>query len=784
MSSVSAPKGAGRKPKRQKASVNSPSEAASGPADSAPSAPDTVHAQKDPSSLPAIPTVPRQHNTRAKNKDIHPGNAHHAYTQTRRPSAVVAAEREEQEKQAVEVERKRLEACNRLAALEDEVQAEMKELTTNFAKPARSVPPLVSKPPTSKKKKSDIQAERDALLKRLDELNDRAVSDDEIEVFSSREDNLSEDETNLARVQHNSDEDDTTERPKDPEVDSDDVVELVQDQTQTKSRGRKVPRTSRAEVNELRSNPATSGSNPTSTPTVTTSTAASTTSSQPPTAKSLKKRKKRPASATDSRSKKAKTNELSPSAHPTSAFPSGLKKITKPKKQVIINEAEESMLREGQSVGFDDNHTAELGERQLLQGNSEGAKIPIKIEEKPLQLPVGKAARNDGEKRFTSKHLPEFILKAGGDRKIFTPLVKEAAGYIHSWCPLKKSLVESVVKRGFGKEVTLAESGKDAVSVVANQKVVNLRHELATGATDIVQDYIKAHWTTRPPPQDEDEETEWVFRTEGDVAEWAKYMTRKFSIPPSTVQLSPMHFADFEVDGDTGEVLLRQGMFQHELLLRTLAIYFAHVDSIPQNIKRYDIDDDGKPRYPFGALEMSIQALERALTLFHTGKLVPCGDFSYLNWGAIGVLDSRGNTTKFLRHDEFHSTIKRLTADRWKAIIEGAKQYMKPKRGATPSKPAKKRSLPKEEVDEDSGDGDDELDIMMSDPPEPLEVVVPAVAAGQGPKGIIQVLEAQEALPPAGLNGQVSMEVTEDGDGEEDANEGSEIDSEVAVGDD
>ncbi|KAK7035431.1 hypothetical protein VNI00_011962 [Paramarasmius palmivorus] len=386
-------------------------------------------------------------------------------------------------------------------------------------------------------------------------------------------------------------------------------------------------------------------------------------------------------------------------------IPTGLNTKAKSKGRKPDNDiVPDSMLQEGKSVGFEDN------------------KNIVKIKEEPIELAVGKAARGAGEKKFSSKHLPEFIRDEGGDRKIFTPLAKITAGYVHSWGALKKTQVEAIITAGFGRTIALPESGKDAISVLANGKLSDLRHEIATGAIENVHEFIKAHWTSLPPLATGEEESEWVFRSEDDVADWAQYMTKRYSVPGSGLPLSPMHFANFHADDVTGTVLLKQGLFQHELVLHTFAIYLSHVDAIPPEKRPREVKKDGSPKFPFGMLELSIQAVERALTFFHSGRYVPPGqhdEFSYLRWGQLPVKDFHGEKTKYLKHNEFSKTIKDMGADRWQVIIDGARQYMKQKWRAA-AKPQSKKRREKEDAENDESDGDEEMDIVMSDPLEPI----------------------------------------------------------------
>ncbi|KAJ8096278.1 hypothetical protein PM082_011433 [Marasmius tenuissimus] len=277
----------------------------------------------------------------------------------------------------------------------------------------------------------------------------------------------------------------------------------------------------------------------------------------------------------------------------------------------------------------------------------------VKITPQPLILPTGKSACN-GETKFSSKHLPEFILKNNGARKLFIPLCKEAASYVHGWSTLHKELLQGVVNRGWGE-------GQ------GNVKASDLHHELGTGALAVVESFIKQHWSDLPAPADPDEEIGWVFRNEEDVASWAAWQTMRFSVG-SGPQLSPVLFATFVAD-EEGNVLKKKGMFKNELILRVLALYFAHVETILPN--------KWISSFPFGALELAIQAVERALVSYLTGRPAISGSFLYEDWGKKPVPDSKG--WEKLKAMEFRKTIESLSEEKQQAIIAGAPAFVKAK---------------------------------------------------------------------------------------------------------
>ncbi|KAK7035432.1 hypothetical protein VNI00_011963 [Paramarasmius palmivorus] len=203
-----------------------------------------------------------QHNTRLKNKDVHPGQAHKAYDQTRRSSAVVAAERAEVARKNEEAEKQRLGARDRLAAYEDRAQTEIQELTQNFLAPGKLTSKSIGGDKNTKAaKKKDLRqkakAELEALRKRISELEQQNSSGSDIEVTSVREDQ-SEEETH---ENQNDSDNDAAEKPQPVDVvaDADDDVMVVDSvEGQPKAQGKKTPRTTRAEINKARTLPPSS----------------------------------------------------------------------------------------------------------------------------------------------------------------------------------------------------------------------------------------------------------------------------------------------------------------------------------------------------------------------------------------------------------------------------------------------------------------------------------------------------------------------------------------------
>ncbi|KAL0567843.1 hypothetical protein V5O48_014155 [Marasmius crinis-equi] len=202
----------------------------------------------------------------------------------------------------------------------------------------------------------------------------------------------------------------------------------------------------------------------------------------------------------------------------------------------------------------------------------------------------------------------------------------------------------------------------------------------------------------------------------------SKWKTTKFIIDKGP-QLSPFHFADFMGNPETGEVTERKGMFENDLLLQVMAIYYAHVNALPPTTCMSG--------YPAGILELAIQALERALTCYTSGNVPsrPAKEFSHTAWGNQEAIDCKGVVKH--KDNKFCKTIKTLSAAKWDVIKTKALAYVKPKQGT--KLPRKKKGEVSMEIREAPGDSDN--DVMI---PEPLQgtdkVVQAANNSGESPK--------------------------------------------------
>ncbi|ESK83825.1 hypothetical protein Moror_13526 [Moniliophthora roreri MCA 2997] len=624
-------------------------------------------------------TMPQKPITRSSNKEVHPGQLHKAYDKIRQPTAAVQAEQKQKAEAAAEAERQRIRNRDELTVFEDNAQKLADKYKQTFTHPDNSHKP--QKSPTvpnlaPKSSKSNRQAEREVLLRALASLessNDESIKS--INEPESKHDGVDSVNGNEEPGPADRSDDEESHQAEHPASEEPELVVV-----EVKKHGHAV-KTSWTEVNATRVTRA-------STSLITTAI-----QSSDSTENNVPAKRKNSTAISTAKTKKPKgsSKDANPALPPT-----GLKKEDKKKKKgkwmTNLDPDDSTMLQEGKSIGFDDNNTAEMAKRVAQISSTSITKGIVKIKSEVIELPMGKAARKPGKTKFTNKHLPSFIMDNAGDRRILSPLAKEALGYVHSWKVIPMSLVQGILNRRWGEgKATVPENGKDVVTAIVNTRASDFRHELGEAAIKVVSEYIKSNWSDEPASTDEDE-TVWIFCGPEDISAWAQYQTSKYCTKDSpNLLLSPFHFRHFMVYQDTDEIALKHGRLENELILRVFAHYLSIVDAIPDGIQWI------QPCRPFGVLELVIQAVEHALTMYHSGQQTPVGTFSLDGWG-----------------------IKPLSDAKWEAIISGARLFIKPKRGS--------KRLAKDvnaQPGNDCGkESEREQDIMMSDPPEPTEEVL------------------------------------------------------------
>ncbi|KAI0070657.1 hypothetical protein K474DRAFT_1713148, partial [Panus rudis PR-1116 ss-1] len=116
---------------------------------------------------------------------------------------------------------------------------------------------------------------------------------------------------------------------------------------------------------------------------------------------------------------------------------------------------------------------------------------------------------------------------------------------------------------------------------------------------------------------------------------------------------------------------------------------------------------------PIGALILSIQAVERALSFYKTGeKVVPSGSpafFSIDNWGDYkAVVNGRPKTVP--RASKYMKTLKGWTKEKWDEYIATAWEYYY-------EEPSRKRGtvIVIDDNEDEEDEGEDEFELMSDE---------------------------------------------------------------------
>ncbi|KAJ7249897.1 hypothetical protein C8J57DRAFT_1079295 [Mycena rebaudengoi] len=131
-------------------------------------------------------------------------------------------------------------------------------------------------------------------------------------------------------------------------------------------------------------------------------------------------------------------------------------------------------------------------------------------------------------------------------------------------------------------------------------------------------------------------------------------------------------------DDSDDEPDLPQGLFEADLIVYTFAAHLTAISSIPS---KYVSPEDPNP--PIGAMILSIQAVERALRAWSTGKLVlgkkTSDHFSKDNWGDT-IKHVNGNRIKDKRATKYVPTLLAFKNSQWARIYEAASEYVEKKK--------------------------------------------------------------------------------------------------------
>ncbi|KAJ7806731.1 hypothetical protein B0H13DRAFT_2386921 [Mycena leptocephala] len=191
---------------------------------------------------------------------------------------------------------------------------------------------------------------------------------------------------------------------------------------------------------------------------------------------------------------------------------------------------------------------------------------------------------------------------------------------------------------------------------LAKSKLSSWQHAFATATTDSLDELLTA-WELETPQQRADA-VSWLLEKQPDGSRVFYY--RQFYDTPVE-----------NADPDADAVVNPKGLFGGSLIIDALASHYkrAYPNGLPSS-QSYE----GQPK-PVGPLVYSIQAAQRALIYYKSGKLIipaqKAGEFSKTNWGdraALrgGEMVAMNTTSDLTRH------VKKLTEAQWKKIIDAA----------------------------------------------------------------------------------------------------------------
>ncbi|KAJ7862731.1 hypothetical protein B0H13DRAFT_2282233 [Mycena leptocephala] len=191
---------------------------------------------------------------------------------------------------------------------------------------------------------------------------------------------------------------------------------------------------------------------------------------------------------------------------------------------------------------------------------------------------------------------------------------------------------------------------------LAKSKLSSWQHAFATATTDSLDELLTA-WELETPQQRADA-VSWLLEKQPDGSRIFYY--RQFY--DTSVE---------NADPDADAVVNPKGLFGGSLIIDALASHYkrAYPNGLPSS-QSYE----GQPK-PVGPLVYSIQAAQRALIYYKSGKLIipaqKAGEFSKTNWGdraALrgGEMVAMNTTSDLTRH------VKKLTEAQWKKIIDAA----------------------------------------------------------------------------------------------------------------
>ncbi|KAJ6630165.1 hypothetical protein B0H10DRAFT_2428127 [Mycena sp. CBHHK59/15] len=461
----------------------------------------------------------------------------------------------------------------------------------------------------------------------------------------------------------------------DPESEEESDEEDPDEDVQEKRRGRpRAPKTTRSDVVAARKTKAISG-----TPDVDVTT-----------------RKRKASPKTKGTGKKKKTTKkcgLAPKRTASSA--SGRSSLIAPE-----TDDDDKMVRlGGPALDDDPNERIELTKRTSNKKRGKPNESDfIKVSAIPPKPQTLKELR-DGRNKWTLADLPL------GASKLFTeeltPVARELVGSLHDpWAPLTEVQIQNLVDLIYGEGV-YDVSDSEAWKGLLTYRLTDWRSGIGAQALKGVQAMIDVNQDDNyeEPVMDRLEDP---IQSEGTASELGSSPNLRtpegiaafveWALQPQD-HTYPYHWRKW------GNGTKKEGLFEAHLITYTFSYHLTALDAIPEHLVPPD-----DPIPPIGALILSIQATERALRAWSTGKLYiaprTAGQFSGDNWGDNTKLRN-GKTVKNKRATKYVKSIQAFTRQQWESIYDDALPYVEKKRKSNSSRGTSSEAEMPIESDED-----------------------------------------------------------------------------------
>ncbi|KAK0445689.1 uncharacterized protein EV420DRAFT_1717449 [Desarmillaria tabescens] len=327
--------------------------------------------------------------------------------------------------------------------------------------------------------------------------------------------------------------------------------------------------------------------------------------------------------------------------------------------------------------------------------------VTVKIVKKEGPLMMTARQARGGKNKWTTNHLPDGTQDAFS--KWIVPYLREKVGQsVTPWASLSVEDVQEAVDIEFGRtEYCVAEKG--AWMSLANYRITNFRHDICVEAEKAVEAFIKEHSDQLSTPEL--------------IGQYMAYLITSTS-PEGNVSgpSPPFMWKVWKNDGAK-----RRGIFCHELIIRVMAE--AHFMALgPMN-------NLSIIPYPKGALLLTGQAVERAISMWTTGVFVntTAPTFSRQNFDNVTEefalnpaerakygKDARKKSVKTKRVSIYQATLDSWNDAKWIELLTEVKQAVE----TSTSKKRRKMSTSAWSASPDIIEQEADI-VFRSDPPDP-----------------------------------------------------------------